>query len=106
GLHTLRYDPEAQLLEGWSGRRNLPPRVEESGIPPEKLPDYVGKEMAQKLLEQGEITGEDISIGGTFLKKLYNEKVVNYANRYAKKFGAKVSPSEIHVPPKPGALEI
>lgn len=68
-----------------------------TGVEPEELPDYVGKDAAHKLLKatpnpKGElfINGLDLKIGGEWAEALYDRALVNFLNRYAKKWGAKV----------------
>lgn len=79
-----------------------------TGIEPEKIQDYVGKDAAKKLVESEpkisgthgfhSISGEDLKVGGEWAKRLYDQAIPNFLNKYAKKWGAKVSTTEIGKP--------
>lgn len=68
----------------------------EEKIKRKELTDWIGKEAAEKLLNEPikngyrSLEGLDLKIGGEFHKKLYDEVWVNKANAIAKKFGGKV----------------
>jgi hypothetical protein len=69
-------------------------------ITPEKLPEYVGKELSTKLLEQKPITskfynGEDLRVGGEGMKKYYDEIYPKFLDKYGKKYGASVGETKI-----------
>lgn len=67
-----------------------------------KLPDIVGKEMAEKIIKNegkrnrghpangGYFEGVDLKIGGEGMKAFYDKMLVDKANALAKKFGGKV----------------
>ena len=80
-----------------------------------KLPDYVGKEIATKIVEnagkdvnlggQGSVSqpkdiwkglsGIDLKVGGEGMKKYYDEIYPNFLNKYGKKYGAQVKETQI-----------
>src|SRR5262249_52646435 len=72
-------------------------------IPPDELPDVIGKELAERLLEaqwqKNEATGEkiralsglELKIGGEGMQGFYDKILPAAANKLVKKFGAKVS---------------
>lgn len=74
----------------------------------EKLPDIVGKEMAQRLVDPAnktplgfhQISGEDITIGGHGMKGFYDKILPEYLNKYGKKWGARVEETEIEAEAK------
>jgi hypothetical protein len=79
--------------------------IEETGVTSEKLPDYIGKEAADKLLALPErnlsepwtgmrsLTGQDLKVGGEFHKNLYDRKLVRM--KTWKKLGLKVGEGEL-----------
>jgi len=62
------------------------------------LPNYIGKEVAQRLVDSEEnelgfhvLTGLDLKIGGEGMSGFYDKILVDYANKFGKKFGSHVS---------------
>lgn len=86
-VDTLTYDSSENLLRGSKDGDAL---VAEQGVTPESLGNYVGEELAEKLLEYGTLEGEALRVGGHGVRKFYDELLVNDANKLAKKFGARV----------------
>jgi hypothetical protein len=85
--------------------------VIEQTVPPEKLSDFVGKEMSQKMINnEGKkspydkntryFEGLDLQIGGEGMKKYYDEIYPAFLNKQGKKYGAQVGEVEIGLPPK------
>lgn len=81
--------------------------LNEGDVPAEKLPDYIGKDAAKKLLgqtpdERGihELRGDDLKIGGSGMKGFYDKIVPDYLNKYGKKWGAKVGYTNLKTPPE------
>lgn len=75
------------------------------GVTPEKLADYIGKEAAEKLMAQEpdangwrSLQGIDLKVGGAGMKGFYDKIMVDYANKFGKKFGAKVEERQIRLP--------
>jgi diguanylate cyclase (GGDEF)-like protein len=72
-------------------------------ISPDKLEDYVGKEIAQKIIDgQGEhhrdmirLSGVDLKVGGEGMKGFYDKILPSVANKIGKKWGAKVSQTSL-----------
>lgn len=57
------------------------------------LVDYVGADLAKKIREStdyGEVSGDDLKVGGHGHRIFYDEILVNFANSFGKKFKAKV----------------
>jgi hypothetical protein len=76
--------------------------IQESNITSEKLADYVGKEVAQKLVEQSpdedmdrQISGLDLKVGGEGMKGFYDTILPKELGKYVAKMGGKVEKSEI-----------
>lgn len=104
-IDSLEYYPDTNNLVGMKGNKN--PFFET--VAPEKLSEYVGQGVANRLLAQplkkakrlGEtqghfISGEDIKVGGEGMKGFYDKIVPNFLNQFGKKYGAKVG--RIQVP--------
>lgn len=76
----------------------------------EELPDIVGKEVAQNIVDQsklkktGELTGLDLKVGTKGMEGFYDKILVDYANKFGKKFGAKVESANIPIPEKETSL--
>ena len=78
------------------------------GLTLDEIQDLYGKDIAGKIEKDtgsfGErplrpdlkvLTGDDLSIGGEGMKGFYDKKLVNYANKFGKKFDAKVGATKI-----------
>jgi hypothetical protein len=88
------------------------------GIKPEQLPNYIGKDVADRLLKQGpehskgttrqKLEGEDLKVGGEWANKQYDsvnpitgEKVFGmpvFMDKYGKQWGARVENKKIEWP--------
>jgi len=70
---------------------------------PEALPAVIGKDLSQKIINKlGDSTGKeetfsglDLKMGGTWAKRLYDEMIPQFAEKYAKKWGAKVTTTHL-----------
>jgi hypothetical protein len=72
------------------------------------IEDFIGQDMARKI-ERGEgephkriegirtLRGDNLRVGGEGMKGFYDQILPAFANKYAKKWGAKVGETEIHV---------
>jgi len=109
-------DGTYQLSAQANGRGNMLGET----VPEEKLSDYVGKEVAEKITKNegfdrnfggtGSVSqpkdiwkglsGLDLKIGGEGMKKYYDEIYPNFLNKYGKKYGAQVGEVGIGLPPK------
>lgn len=86
-----------------------------NAIPEEKLSDYVGKEVASKIVDNSgkdvnfggsgsvsqpkdmwkSLSGIDLKIGGEGMKKYYDEIYPKFLDKYGKKYGASVGETQI-----------
>ena len=64
------------------------PFIEEN-VPQEKLADYVGKENALRLIEEGRLIGDDLRIGGEGMKGFYDQMLPRFMDKYGKPWGVK-----------------
>jgi hypothetical protein len=80
--------------------------IDMQDVTPKTLPNYIGKEAAQKLLAQPEpnpenpyaarnLFGVDLQVGGEGMKKYYDEIYPNYLNKLGKKYGSQVGETRI-----------
>ena len=93
-----------------------PATITRRDVEPKDLPDIVGKEVADRLLADEskiigrdaagtpyhELKGQDLRIGGDGMKGFYDKMLPRFANKYAKKWGARVGDTKVD----PGAWEI
>lgn len=67
----------------------------------EDLPDVVGKELAQKIVDNPEhdqrYSGLDLQVGGSGMKGFYDQIILAYLNKYGKKWGAQVADIDIPI---------
>ena len=68
----------------------------------DKLPELVGKDLANRAIEDAvkypdgrDYAGVDLELGGTWMADFYDQRIRNYANKFGKKFGAKVGTTTI-----------
>jgi len=99
-IESIGYDPKTQTLLGHDKMRREV--LSESGVAPSQLPEYIGKEVAQRLLDtqpmMGKhlLSGEDIEVGGDGMKAFYDHIVPQVANDVLRKLGGgKVAPVRV-----------
>ena len=87
--------------------------VIDKAVSENEIEDYVGKEVARKLLESKpdkdgakELDGENLKVGGEGMKAFYDKIVPSMVNKLAKKFGGKVEVSNIKEAGDVWSLEI
>lgn len=105
-VSEIHYDPETRNLFAYDNAR-VPSRVLDETVDEDKLPDYIGKDAATRLLKSPRIRpdpesssthsirGDDLKIGGEGMKGFYDKILVDYGNKFGKKWGAKVHDIEI-----------
>lgn len=71
--------------------------ISEVGLDESKLADYVGKDLAQKIINDkgGKYSGIDLKIGGEWAVNLYDRMIPKFYEKYGKKWGVKVEPIRI-----------
>ena len=93
-------DPDSGILFAFdpTGRQI----VEKHNIPHAELPEYIGKEGAQKLLAQKpdetgyrELSGQNLEVGGEGMKGFYDKMVPAFLNKFGKKHGVQVGQGAI-----------
>jgi len=104
-LSEVVYDPASGYLSGRNPEGKLV--VAQQGVTKDSLPDYIGKEGAQKILEAPAdeagnlaLRGVDLQVGGEGMKGFYDKILPDYLNNYGKKYGAQMG--EIDLVTAPG----
>ena len=111
-VDKVTYDPRGNMLAAFRGGEAVIDEI----VPPEKIQDYVGKDIAKKLLEQplsdgmgiwGDgarsqehvLSGDGLKVGGEGLKKLYDVDFRNVVNNLpaVKKSGQKVGAEPLNL---------
>jgi len=78
------------------------PVSHETSVSADKLPDVLGKDLSEKILSSNytkgkakKFSGVDLKVGGEGMKGFYDKILVDYANKFGKKYGAKVESSSL-----------
>lgn len=75
--------------------------INNQAVPKEKLPDYIGKEAAEKLMNQEphngaySLQGEQLKVGGEGMKGFYDQMLPNIVEKLGKKYGVKVKEGNV-----------
>ncbi len=94
-VDRIIYSPNSQELNGYRDNQRV---IQETGVSPEKLEQYVGKEAADKLLNNptaktidgNMIEGDDLKLGGQGMVGFYDTMLPRMANKLFGRWGAKV----------------
>lgn len=99
-VDVVHYNPETRRLTAEKDSSRV---IDQEGVTPEKLEDFVGKEVAQRLMSATpnsnglrSLAGEGLKVGGAGMKGFYDKIIPDFARKFAKKWGAEVK--EISVP--------
>lgn len=99
-IATVRWDGSSLAALGHDGLEV----VGANDIAPDRLPDYIGKEAADRLLAQTPdqgvrtLAGEDLKVGGEGMRGFYDKILPATVNKYVKKWGGKVERSSLDLP--------
>jgi Inorganic Pyrophosphatase len=108
-IHNLRYIKNPNGTYDLGANSNPETWTEHhlgSNIPENKLADYVGKDVADRIVNGvGEdnphggkiLSGLDLKVGGEGMKGFYDQMLVNKANAIGKKFGTQVEWKELPI---------
>jgi hypothetical protein len=105
-VDKVEYNPEQQALNAYKSGDRV---INERGVTPDKLADYIGKEAASRILEQPlaprapgshdsvhTLQGLDLKVGGEGMKGFYDKIIPDAANKLGKQWGAKVGETKIN----------
>ena len=96
---TVSYHPESQNFKAHSPEGKI--IIDENGATPERVAALVGKDVSARLMQSPQafgrhmLEGEDLNIGGEGMTGFYDKIVPNFLNAFGKKYGARVSPSQL-----------
>jgi hypothetical protein len=99
---SVNWHPDEGVLQAWDNKVSSEKLFEKHNVKQNDLADYIGKEAAEKLIKakpnrEGwrELHNADLKVGGEGMKGFYDKILVDYANKFGKKFGAKVENRKI-----------
>jgi hypothetical protein len=82
--------------------------VKDGGVTKDNLADYIGKDAAEKLaalppvdkngLKLRKLEGLDLKVGGEGMRGFYDKILVDFANKFGKKYSAKVGAASVSAP--------
>jgi hypothetical protein len=98
-IESLSYNPETNELLAYKEGGHSP--IINKTVEPDKLSEYVGEEVAKKLLRKElesvptsngvvqlqQLSGLDLETGGEGMKGFYDKIIPDYINKYGKKWG-------------------
>jgi hypothetical protein len=98
-IESLSYNPETNQL--WAYKEGGHSPIIDKTVEPDKLHEYVGEEVAKKLLRKElesvqtnngvvqlqQLSGLDLETGGEGMKGFYDKIIPDYINKYGKKWG-------------------
>jgi len=88
--NLVAFDPEGNEV------------IQQTGIMPEDLEQYIGKELAKRLMAVESanglrsLTGLDLKIGGGWAYNLYDKMIPQFLKKFGKKYKAQVGATEIN----------
>jgi hypothetical protein len=99
------------LVKGRRGASTYP--FFTTAVPENQLADVIGKDLAEKAVKDAsknpdgiEYTGLDLQVGGEGMKGFYDKMLKTYAEKFGKKFGAKVGVTKIGAGGPAAVLEV
>ena len=100
-IDELTYDPDGKHLVARNKGFTV---MQESGVEPGNVKDFVGKEPAERLLQSPKdkfgvqvIEGENLKLGGEGMKAFYDKILPNEVAKYVKQWGGTVEKSSVPI---------
>lgn len=101
-IKSLRWTPKEGTTKGrlYAEHKTDGSTVFDQTIEEAELPEYVGGELAPKLIEAGTLVGQSLRVPGKGQKEFYDQKVQNFLNKYSRRhnWGAKVEETRLRKP--------
>lgn len=102
-IDSVQYYPDTQRL---IAVKNGDPVINRPGTKPEELENYIGKDVAKRLVESKttlgtgdrpyhSLSGLELKVGGEGMKGFYDQIIPSFLNKYTKKWGGKVSKTNL-----------
>jgi len=92
---------EVRAYQAEDVRRGEGSLIDKRGMSPEAVADTIGKELADRIVNSadthGTIKGEGLRVGGEGMKGFYDQILPAFANKYGKKWGARVGTTNLDV---------
>lgn len=102
-VQRITYSPEGTLIAYKGANASEMTAVFNKNVPEEKLADYLGKDVALRLLAKKPtrgwgrmMEGEDLRVGGQGMRGFYDDILVRFASQFGKKYDATVTDIEVH----------
>jgi len=110
-LRAIRNDDGTFRIYGVESRTGpVGILMEQDNVKPADLENLVGKHLAEKIHGQNKVEeayfDTDLEVGGEGMKGFYDKMIKNYANKFGKKFGAKVGTTKIQTDGPASVLEV
>ena len=93
-VDSVHYNPDTQRLVAKRGNSNV---IDQNGVPPDKLADYVGKDVARKIMGEEpnvnglrSLRGENLKVGGEGMNEFYDKMLPKAVEKLGKAYGVKV----------------
>jgi predicted RNA methylase len=101
-VDAVHWQPSTSELwvDKRSGRETKQRKVADN-VTAANLEQYVGRETARRILAAQEVDtyksayGDDLKVGGEGMREFYDRQLVRYADKYGKKWGAKVQDGQV-----------
>ncbi|MCX6908390.1 MAG: phosphoribosyltransferase [Verrucomicrobia bacterium] len=102
-VDRVTYNPETQRIGAYKDGQRV---IDEGAVRPEQLANYIGKDLAEKIIKQPanvnglrELQGDNLKVGGEGMKGFYDRELPNIANDLAKQHGQRVETVEVPTDP-------
>lgn len=111
-IERIEYNDKTHHLMAFEKGSDIKgrPDINET-VTPENLPDHIGKEAAEKIMQQEPgsdkngiaskgyrvLNNQDLKVGGEGMKGFYDKIIPQYAAKFGKKFGATVGKTNVSV---------
>jgi hypothetical protein len=110
-IKDVHYNQQKGVLVAYDLKGNQVVRQE--GIEPDKVEDFVGKEVAERLLSAppeasgySTLSGLDLQVGGEGMKGFYDKILPDYLNNFGKQYGASVGQMDLITKPEKKIVNI
>jgi len=108
-VDRIAYNPENgyfQVMQNGKSLAGMP-----TNLSKDELPNYIGKDLSNKLLSsepvgQGmhQLQGDDLKIGGEGMKAAYDQRIPNILNKIGKSFGSQTELNAMPVEKEPAKV--
>ncbi|MDE2031413.1 MAG: hypothetical protein KGI58_04110 [Patescibacteria group bacterium] len=101
-VDKIHYNPDLKTVVAYKDGNQI---ISKSNITPKDLPDVIGKEAADKIINSPtrkagnthELSGVDLKVGGEGMKGFYDQMLPKMVEKLGKKYGVKVKEAPIDI---------